>query len=90
MAEVEQDFIVPNKLGFHARVAAKIVKVATQFQADVLVAKDHTVVNGKSILDILSLECPRGTKVKVMCRGEDAEDALKALAQLFQCNFGET
>lgn len=90
MAEVEQDFIVPNKLGFHARVAAKIVKVANQFQADVLIAKDHTVVNGKSILDILSLECPRGTKVKVISRGEDAEKALEALAHLFQSHFGET
>lgn len=90
VAEVEQDFIVPNKLGFHARVAAKIVKVATQFQADVLIAKDHVTVNGKSILDILSLECPRGTKVKIISRGEDAEAALKALAHLFHSNFGET
>lgn len=90
VAEVQQDFIVPNRLGFHARVAAKIVKVATQFQADVLIVKDQTVVNGKSILDILSLECPRGTRVKIISRGDDAEEALQALAHLFQCNFGET
>ncbi len=90
VTEIEQEFTVPNKLGFHARVAAQIVKVASQFRSDIWFVKDDASVNGKSILDVMSLECPRGTKVKVVTRGDDAEDALKAMAELFQSKFGES
>ncbi|SHE28673.1 phosphocarrier protein [Desulfacinum infernum DSM 9756] len=90
VTEIEQEFVVPNKLGFHARVAAQIVKTASRFRSDVRLIKDETSVNGKSILDVLSLECPQGTTVKVITRGDDAEDALKAVAELFQSKFGES
>ena len=86
---LEQEFIIANKSGIHARVAAQIVKVATQFVSDVWLAKGDNKVNGKSILDIMTLVCPRGSKVQVTVLGPDASEALNALAILFQTKFGE-
>ncbi len=86
---LQQEFIIANKSGIHARVAAQIVKVATQFVSDVWIAKGDNKVNGKSILDIMTLVCPRGSKVQVTVLGPDASEALNALAILFQTKFGE-
>ncbi len=93
MAGLEQNFIVSNKLGIHARVAAQIVKVATQYDCELWVMKeggDGTRVNGKSILDLMTLICPQGTKIRILARGKDAADALEALTALFQTKFGES
>jgi phosphocarrier protein len=90
MANLEQDFIVPNKLGIHARVAAQIVKVASQFDCELWVVKDGNKVNAKSILDLMSLMCPQGTRIKVLAQGKDAAVVLSAVAGLFQTKFGES
>lgn len=89
---MEQEFIVSNKLGIHARVAAQIVKVASQFDSEIWISKtgNNAKVNGKSILDILTLVCPHGSKVQIHVEGPDAHDALAALACLFQTKFGES
>lgn len=89
---MEQEFIVSNKLGIHARVAAQIVKVASQFDSEIWISKtgNNAKVNGKSILDILTLVCPHGSKVQILVEGPDAHDALTALACLFQTKFGES
>lgn len=91
---MDQEFIVANKLGIHARVAAQIVKVASQFKSEIWMSKignsgGHKV-NGKSILDVLTLVCPHGSKVQIVADGPDASDALNALAGLFQAKFGES
>ncbi|MCE5334576.1 MAG: HPr family phosphocarrier protein [Desulfobacteraceae bacterium] len=85
----EQEFIVANKLGIHARVAAQIVKVACQFQSEVFISKCGISVNGKSILDVMTLVCPHGSKIHISAKGPDAHEALNALAALFQTKFGE-
>jgi phosphocarrier protein HPr len=85
----EQEFIVANKLGIHARVAAQIVKVASQFESEVWIAKGGSKANGKSILDVMTLVCPLGSRVQVSAIGSDAVEALNALAVLFQTKFGE-
>ncbi len=85
----EQEFIVANKLGIHARVAAQIVKVASQFESEIWIAKGDSKANGKSILDVMTLECPLGSRLQVSAIGPDAVDALNALAVLFQTKFGE-
>ncbi len=90
MTEQDQEFVVANRLGIHARVAAQIVKVANQFQSDIWITKSGSTVSGKSILDILTLVCPQGSKVRVSASGVDASEALKALATLFQTKFGES
>lgn len=89
METVEKEFIVANRLGIHARVAAQIVKVANQFEAEIWILKSGNKVNGKSILDLLTLVCPHGSKVHISACGPDASDALNALASLFQAKFGE-
>ncbi|MFZ2446597.1 MAG: HPr family phosphocarrier protein [Syntrophobacteraceae bacterium] len=86
---LEQDFIVANKLGIHARVAAQIVKVARQFESEILISKCGVTVNGKSILDLMTLVCPHGSRVTISAQGRDAAEALSALAALFQTKFGE-
>ena len=86
---LEQEFIVANKSGIHARVAAQIVKVATQFESEIWITKGVSRVSGKSILDIMTLVCPHGSKVQVTVLGPDASEALSALAILFQTKFGE-
>lgn len=71
-------------------MAAQIVKIATQFEAEVHISKSGNTVNGKSLLDLLTLVCPKGSKVLVSASGPDAADALEALASLFQAKFGES
>jgi len=84
-----QEFVVSNRLGMHARVAAQIVKVASQFDSEILITRCDTTVNGKSILDLMTLICPYGSRIQISAKGPDAADALNALAALFQTKFGE-
>lgn len=86
---IVQEFIVANRLGIHARVAAQIVKVACRFESEISIAKSEVAANAKSILDVMSLLCPYGSKVFVSAKGPDAAQALSALAALFQTKFGE-
>lgn len=86
---LDQELIVSNKLGIHARVAAQIVQVANQFRSEVWISRSGGKVNCKSILDLLTLACPHGSKILVSACGPDASEALDALAVLFQNKFGE-
>ncbi len=84
-----QEFIVANRLGIHARVAAQIVRASGRFESEILITKCNTTVNGKSILDLMTLVCPHGSKILISAKGPDAAEALNALAALFQTKFGE-
>jgi len=84
-----QEFVVANRLGIHARVAAQIVRVASKFESEILFTKCDMTVNGKSILDLMTLVCPHGSKILISAKGRDAAEALNALAALFQTKFGE-
>ncbi len=82
-------FTVHNKLGLHARAAAKVVQISNQFQSRICIIKNGREADAKSMLDILTLSCPRGTRLEVCAEGEDAAEALAALAVLFDNKFGE-
>ncbi len=85
-----QEFTVSNRLGIHARVAAQIARVAGSFVSEILITRcGGNTVNGKSILDLMTLICPHGSKVNISAKGPDAAEALNALAALFQTKFGE-
>jgi phosphocarrier protein len=84
-----QEFIVANRLGIHARVAAQIVRVARGFESEILITKCGITVSGKRILDLMTLICPHGSKILISAKGLDAAEALNALAALFQAKFGE-
>ena len=80
---------IRNKLGLHARAAAKIVNLNNQYDSSLFLNKDDQEVDGGSILSILTLACPRGTEIQVRIEGEDCRDFMDALSELFEQKFGE-
>jgi len=82
-------FQIGNQLGIHARVAAKLVETANRFQSEVFLEKDGVEVNGRSILGILTLFCPCGSRLTVRTEGDDADEAMEAFARLIEDKFGE-
>jgi phosphocarrier protein HPr len=83
-------FEITNQLGIHARVAAKLVETANRFQSDIVLEKDGVEVNGRSILGILTLFCPCGSRLTVRAEGVDAQEAMEAFDRLITAKFGET
>jgi phosphocarrier protein len=86
---VEGIFTIKNRLGLHARAAATFVKKANEFKADVWMEKDGTSVNGKSIMGILMLACPFGSKIILKAGGQDEGDAFSELGKLIEDGFLE-
>ncbi len=80
---------VSNRLGLHARAAAKIVKTASEYTAQVKLEVEGQEVDAKSILDILTVACPQGSFVTVSAEGPDALEAVGAIEKLFAAKFGE-
>ena len=85
----KMEYEIVNRLGLHARAAAQLVQTANRFLSDVMIAKDGNEVNGKSIMGLLMLAAPQGSKVNVTVSGEDAEDAMKVIGTLINDGFGE-
>jgi phosphocarrier protein len=78
-----------NKRGLHARAAARFVKLAWQFDAEVFVRKNGTEVSGRSIMGLMMLAASPGTTVELRATGPDAAQAIEALAALVCCGFDE-
>lgn len=85
----EIDVVVSNKLGLHARAAAKLTKLAGQFTSEIFIAKGARRVNAKSIMGVMMLAAGKGTTVQLQAEGGDAQDALQAIRELFDDKFGE-
>lgn len=86
---LNQEFVIINRLGLHARAAAQLVQTANQFKSDVTIEKDGVEVNGKSIMGLLMLAAPQGVAIKVTVVGEDAAAAMAAIGTLINDGFGE-
>jgi phosphocarrier protein len=84
-----QNVTVVNRLGMHARAAAKFVHLATRFQATVLVARDARQMDGKSIMGLLLLAAACGSTLTVSADGSDELEAVQALTALVASGFGE-
>ncbi len=80
---------IRNKYGLHARPAAEFVKLANKFSSEVWVGKDDIEVSGKSIMGVMMLAAEYGSVVVIRAEGDDAEEAVGALAQLVANGFGE-
>lgn len=78
-----------NKLGLHARAAAKFVQTASGFQSDITVHSGHREVSGKSIMGIMMLAAGKGKEIDITISGTDEKDAMQALTQLVENRFGE-
>jgi len=85
----ERSFTIVNSLGLHARPAAIVVQTANRFRSDIQFEKDGLQINAKSIMGVLTLAAGKGSMVVVVCEGEDAAEALEALAKVFESGFGE-
>jgi phosphocarrier protein HPr len=86
---VEKNITIINKLGLHARAAAKLVTLASKFEADVRVRKDGKEVSGKSIMGVMMLAAAKGSEITLIANGSDAEQALAELETLINDRFGE-
>ena len=86
---VERTVQILNKNGLHARPAAEIVKLAAKYRSEITISRDGTEVNGKSIMGVMMLAAECGASILLRADGEDAEQALDAIAALIANKFGE-
>lgn len=86
---ISREIQIINKLGLHARAAAKLVHMAARFSSDVKVKKGNDEVDAKSILGILLLAASKGTVITVTADGSDENEALAAIEQLVAGRFDE-
>jgi phosphocarrier protein len=86
---VDREFDILNRLGLHARAAARLVRLANGFASEIHLEKDGVEVIGKSIMGVLMLAAPKDTKILVRASGLDAEEALAAIGDLIARKFEE-
>ena len=92
MPTASTEIVVLNKLGLHARPAMQFVDLANSFTSDIQVHKlgeEPLDADGKSVMQMIILAATEGTKMRIDANGDDAEDAVKKLAELFATKFGE-
>jgi phosphocarrier protein HPr len=87
---VEREVVVLNKEGLHFRPIMQFVDTRARFQSQVTVHHDGRRADGSSPMDLLMLVATCGAKLKLVAEGDDAQEALDALARLFEAGFGET
>ena len=85
----ERNIEIKNKLGLHARAAAKLVHTSARFKSDIKIRKGDEEVDGKSILGILLLAAGRGSTITVKADGPDEQDAVDAIEKLIDAKFDE-
>jgi phosphocarrier protein len=88
--EARRKAVICNRRGLHARAAAKFVKLAFEFNAEVTVAKGESAVSGRSIMGLMMLAAGPGTEIELAATGPDAQRAIEALTALVCCGFDET
>ncbi len=86
---VRRELEIKNKLGLHARAAAKFVRCSGQFSCQVTISRGDMRVDGKSIMGVLLLAAPQGSALEVVAEGDDEEAAIAALAELVDAKFHE-
>jgi phosphocarrier protein HPr len=86
---ISRQVTIRNRLGLHARAAARFVHTANRYRARVTVSRNGKTMDGKSILGILLLAASQGSFLEVGADGEDEEEAVNALAELVEGGFGE-
>ena len=86
---LEQEIEIINKLGLHARAAAKLVSTAGQYTSEVLLSKGNQKINAKSIMGVMMLAASKGTVLTLHIKGEDEQQAMDAIVALIQDRFGE-
>jgi len=88
-SKLTRQVIIINELGLHARSAAKIAKLASQSKASIWIQKGSAKADASSILDILTLECEKGSKITIGIENKADSDILEAITELVEGGFGE-
>jgi Phosphotransferase System HPr (HPr) Family len=86
---VQKEITIVNKLGLHARAAAKFVRLAAQFECDIRLVCGEREVNGKSMMGVMMLAASRGTRLRLITSGKDEEEAARCLEELVKRRFDE-
>jgi len=86
---IRKELEIINKLGLHARAAAKFVNIANQYESTVMVTRSGRTVNGKSIMGLMMLAAPQGKTIDIAVDGSDEKQACAALETLLQNRFDE-
>ena len=85
----QQEAEIINKLGLHARAAAKLTQLAAKYQCDVSLARNGRKINAKSIMGVMMLAAGKGCRVTLETDGPDEEEAMNAIVALIGDYFGE-
>ncbi len=85
----EREITISNKLGLHARAAAKLVQRAAEFDSELTLIRDGREVNGKSIMGVMMLAAAKGTRLRLRTEGSDAEAAMQGICTLIDNKFDE-
>jgi phosphocarrier protein len=86
---ISKDVTVKNQVGLHARPATFFIQKANEFKASIWIEKEERKVNAKSLLGVLSLGITKGTEIKIIADGDDAEEAVDGLVELITSEFAE-
>jgi phosphocarrier protein len=86
---LNKEIEIINKLGLHARAAAKFVNLASGFESEINISRNGRTVNGKSIMGVMMLAAGCGSTIKLSVSGNDEQDAMQQLEQLIQARFDE-
>jgi len=86
---LEKNVIIVNKLGLHARAAARLVQLAASFDSQLTVQKESQQVDAKSIMSLMLLAASKGTPLTISAEGRDQQTALNACCDLINTGFGE-
>jgi phosphocarrier protein len=86
---IEKELTIVNKLGLHARAAAKLVTLASDYNSHIELEKEGRTVNGKSIMGVMMLAASQGTSIKVRINGTDEQQAIADIEALVADRFGE-
>jgi len=86
---ISKDLQIINKLGMHARAAAKFVQLASNFSAHIEIEKDSRKVNGKSIMGVMMLAASQGSNITLHANGDDEEESIHQLETLINNRFDE-
>tara|TARA_B100000614_G_scaffold205574_1_gene187508 strand:+ start:216 stop:482 length:267 start_codon:yes stop_codon:yes gene_type:complete len=86
---MEKRITIINKLGLHARAAAKIVTLTNNYKSDIQIKNGEKTADAKSIMKLLMLSAPKGTELTIIVNGDDASSALKSLINLIKNKFDE-
>jgi phosphocarrier protein len=86
---MQQDAVIINKLGLHARASAKLTQLAGSFKCEVMLSRNNRRINAKSIMGVMMLAAAKGTTITIETSGVDEEDAMRDILSLINNYFGE-